>query len=88
MPHWLVNVSNYLPLEPLAQSMQTALSDDLGHGLHLAHLRRAGDLGGGRHSWSRDGPSPGSRYAANLDIGLPRFHSIANTGLVGYAVWI
>lgn len=26
MPHWLVSVSNYLPLEPLAQSMQRALA--------------------------------------------------------------
>jgi ABC-2 type transport system permease protein len=35
MPHWLVNVSNYLPLEPLAQSMQTALSATTGTGFML-----------------------------------------------------
>ncbi len=35
MPHWLVSVSNYLPLEPLAQSMQTALSTTAGTGLVL-----------------------------------------------------
>ncbi len=35
MPHWLVNISNYLPLEPLAQSMQTALSATTGTGLML-----------------------------------------------------
>jgi ABC-2 type transport system permease protein len=35
MPHWLVNVSNYLPLEPLAQSMQTALSISTGTGFVL-----------------------------------------------------
>ena len=33
MPHWLVSASNYLPLEPLAQSMQTALSATSGTGL-------------------------------------------------------
>ncbi|MDH2904690.1 MAG: ABC transporter permease [Actinomycetota bacterium] len=33
MPHWLVSVSNYLPLEPLAQSMQSALSVTSGTGL-------------------------------------------------------
>jgi ABC-2 type transport system permease protein len=32
MPHWLVSVSNYLPLEPLAQSMQTALALHAGTG--------------------------------------------------------
>lgn len=32
MPHWLVSLSNYLPLEPLAQSMQTALSISSGTG--------------------------------------------------------
>jgi ABC-2 type transport system permease protein len=35
MPHWLVNISNYLPLEPLAQSMQTALSITTGTGFML-----------------------------------------------------
>jgi ABC-type multidrug transport system permease subunit len=35
MPHWLVNISNYLPLEPLAQSMQTALSATAGTGFML-----------------------------------------------------
>jgi len=33
MPHWLVSFSNYLPLEPLAQSMQTALSVSSGTGI-------------------------------------------------------
>jgi ABC-2 type transport system permease protein len=33
MPHWLVSFSNYLPLEPLAQSMQTALSVASGTGI-------------------------------------------------------
>lgn len=32
MPHWLVSVSNYLPLEPLAQSMQAALAQSTGTG--------------------------------------------------------
>jgi ABC-2 type transport system permease protein len=35
MPHWLVTASNYLPLEPLAQSMQTALSVTTGTGFVL-----------------------------------------------------
>jgi ABC-2 type transport system permease protein len=35
MPHWLVTVSNYLPLEPLAQSMQTALANHAGSGFLL-----------------------------------------------------
>lgn len=35
MPHWLVSFSNYLPLEPLAQSMQTALSTTVGTGFML-----------------------------------------------------
>ena len=33
MPHWLVSFSNYLPLEPLAQSMQTALAAASGTGI-------------------------------------------------------
>lgn len=33
LPHWLVNISNYLPLEPLAQSMQTALAAAAGTGI-------------------------------------------------------
>jgi ABC-2 type transport system permease protein len=32
LPHWLVNASNYLPLEPLAQSMQSALASTTGSG--------------------------------------------------------
>ncbi|NNN00794.1 MAG: ABC transporter permease [Acidimicrobiaceae bacterium] len=32
MPHWLVDVSNYLPLEPLAQSMQSVLASSAGTG--------------------------------------------------------
>lgn len=35
MPHWLVNISNYLPLEPLAQSMQSSLSIATGTGFIL-----------------------------------------------------
>ncbi len=35
MPHWLVSVSNYLPLEPLAQSMQSALARPSGTGFEL-----------------------------------------------------
>ena len=35
MPHWLVTVSNYLPLEPLAQSMQSALAQPTGTGFEL-----------------------------------------------------
>ena len=35
MPHWLVTVSNYLPLEPLSQSMQTALANNAGSGFQL-----------------------------------------------------
>jgi ABC-2 type transport system permease protein len=35
MPHWLVSVSNYLPLEPLAQSMQSALAKQSGSGFEL-----------------------------------------------------
>jgi ABC-2 type transport system permease protein len=35
MPHWLTNFSNYLPLEPLAQSMQNALASAAGSGFHL-----------------------------------------------------
>lgn len=35
MPSWLVNVSNYLPLEPLAQSMQSALARSTGTGFQL-----------------------------------------------------
>ena len=35
MPHWLVASSNYLPLEPLAQSMQTALALQRGTGFDL-----------------------------------------------------
>jgi ABC-2 type transport system permease protein len=33
LPHWLISVSNYLPLEPLAQSMQTALAISSGTGI-------------------------------------------------------
>lgn len=32
LPHWLVTASNYLPLEPLAQSMQSALATHAGTG--------------------------------------------------------
>jgi hypothetical protein len=35
MPHWLTNVANYLPLEPLAQSMQSALASTVGTGFQL-----------------------------------------------------
>ncbi len=35
MPHWLTSVSNYLPLEPLAQSMQYALAMHAGTGFEL-----------------------------------------------------
>ena len=35
MPRWLVDVSNYLPLEPLAQSMQTTLAAPVGTGFSL-----------------------------------------------------
>jgi ABC-2 type transport system permease protein len=35
MPHWLVSASNYLPLEPLAQSMQTTLAVSTGTGFAL-----------------------------------------------------
>lgn len=35
MPHWLVSISNYLPLEPLAQAMQSALSQPSGSGFEL-----------------------------------------------------
>ena len=35
MPHWLVAFSNYLPLEPLAQSMQSALAVQRGTGFDL-----------------------------------------------------
>lgn len=35
MPRWLVDVSNYLPLEPLAQSMQTTLAVPVGTGFSL-----------------------------------------------------
>lgn len=35
MPHWLVSFSNFLPLEPLAQSMQTALARAQGTGFTL-----------------------------------------------------
>jgi ABC-2 type transport system permease protein len=35
MPHWLVTASNYFPLEPLAQSMQSALSASAGTGFEL-----------------------------------------------------
>jgi hypothetical protein len=35
MPHWLVASSNYLPLEPLAQSMQSALALQRGTGFDL-----------------------------------------------------
>jgi ABC-2 type transport system permease protein len=35
MPHWLVAFSNYLPLEPLAQSMQSALALQRGTGFEL-----------------------------------------------------
>ena len=33
MPHWLVSASNFLPLEPLAQSMQSVLAHGTGSGL-------------------------------------------------------
>lgn len=35
LPHWLVSVSNYFPLEPLAQSMQSALASQAGTGFQL-----------------------------------------------------
>jgi len=35
MPHWLTTASNYLPLEPLAQSMQSALAEHSGTGFQL-----------------------------------------------------